>query len=186
MSEEKELEEKSEPEEPKWYVIHTYSDYENKVKNGIEAAVDNRNMSDQILEVRVPTQEVTETRNGKTVTTEKKLFPGYVIVYMYMNDETWYVIRNTRGVTGFVGPESKPIPLSEKELTNMGLNERPVTIEAFEPGDYINVVKGPLEGFTGVVKEVLPSLMRVKANLTIFGRETLTELDFNQIKKKVD
>lgn len=173
----------TEAKEPKWYVIHTYSDYENKVKSGIEAAVDNRNLGDQILEVRVPTQDVTETKNGKSVVTKKKLFPGYVIVYMIMSDEAWYVIRNTRGVTGFVGPESKPIPLSDGELKKMGLNEEPVTIEEFQAGDTIDVVEGPLEGFSGVIEEVTPTLSKVWVNLNIFGRETPTELGFDQIKK---
>lgn len=170
-------------EEPQWYVVHTYSGYENKVKDAIDAAVDNRDMRDQILETRVPTQEVIEKKNGKTVVTEKKLFPGYVMVKMYMNDDNWYIIRETRGVTGFVGPGAEPIPLSEEELEAMGLHERPVELQEFEVGDEITVIEGPLEGFTGIIDEVVPGQSKVRVNLSMFGRQTPTELEFDQIHK---
>ncbi len=168
-------------DEPQWYVAHTYSGYENKVKAGIEATVDNRNMNDQIIEVVVPTQEVVEKKDGKTSVKERKIFPGYVIIKMFMTDESWYVVRNTRGVTGFVGPASKPVPLTEDELKNMGIILKPVVEVAYKPGDTITVIDGPLEGFSGVIEEVNAEKSKVKVNLSMFGRETPTELEFEQI-----
>jgi transcriptional antiterminator NusG len=168
-------------DEPQWYVAHTYSGYENKVKAGIEAAVENRNMGDEIIEVKVPVQEVVEKKDGKTTVKEKKIFPGYVIIKMFMTDESWYVVRNTRGVTGFVGPASKPVPLSEQELEAMGIKERPVIKVEFSVGDQITVIDGPLEGFSGTIEEVHPEKSKVKVNLSMFGRETPTELEFEQI-----
>ncbi len=170
-------------DEPHWYVLHTYSGYENRVKDGIEAAINNRDLNDEILEIRIPTREVVENRDGKTVVSEKKLFPGYVMVRMYLSDDVWYLIRNTRGVTGFVGPEAKPIPLKEEELMNMGLMERPQVIPEFEVGDIITVVNGPLEGFSGPIEEVMPGQGKVRVNVSMFGRQTPTEFEFSQIKK---
>lgn len=170
-------------EEPKWYVVHTYSGYENKVKDAIDATVDNRDMRDQILEIRVPTREVTVIKDGKSKVTEKKLFPGYVMVNMYMNDDAWYVIRNTRGVTGFVGPGADPIPLTEEELRAMGLLEAAVVLPEFEVGDEITVIEGPLRGNSGIIDEVITAQSKVRASLSMFGRQTPTELEFSQIRK---
>ncbi len=170
-------------DKPQWYVLHTYSGYENKVKEAIEAAVNNRDMSDAILEIRIPMREVVEKKDGKTVVSEKKLFPGYVLVNMYLSDEVWYLIRNTRGITGFVGPEAKPIPLKDKELVRMGLTKEPEVIPEFRVGDEITVTEGPLEGFSGFIDEIMTGQAKVRVNLSMFGRPTPTELDFDQIKK---
>lgn len=174
--------------DPHWYVIHTYSGYENRVKDGIEKTVKNRNMSDKILDIRVPTREVTETKNGKTTVSEKKIFPGYVMIKMFLDNKLWYVIRNTRGVTGFVGPGAEPKPLDESELVSMGLISEPieeatVILEDFKVGDSITVIDGPLEGFSGLIDEVFPGQAKVRVNLSMFGRQTPTELEFKQIKK---
>jgi transcriptional antiterminator NusG len=169
-------------DQAQWYVAHTYSGYENKVKASIEATVENRNMEDLILQVQVPVQEVVETKDGKRVTREKKLFPGYVMIEMFMTDESWYVVRNTRGVTGFVGPASKPVPLSKNELKSMGIKQQTIKID-LEVGDQIKVVAGPLEGFAGVIEEINLEKSKVKVNISMFGRETPAELDFEQIEK---
>ena len=165
-----------------WYGAHTYSGYENKVKASIEATVENRHMEDQILEVQVPVQEVVETKDGKRVIREKKLFPGYVMVKMFMTDDSWYVVRNTRGVTGFVGPASKPVPLTKAELKNMGIKQQAIQID-LEVGDEVNVVDGPFEGFAGIIEEINLEKSKVKVNISMFGRETPTELEFEQIQK---
>lgn len=169
-------------EEAHWYVAHTYSGYENKVKASIEATVENRHMEDIVLEVSVPTQEVTEMKDGKRITKEKKLFPGYVIVHMIMTDESWYVVRNTRGVTGFVGPASKPVPLSQAELKSMGIKRQSIEVD-FAVGDEVVVTHGPFESFSGLIEEINMEKSKVKVNLSMFGRETPTELDFEDIKK---
>jgi len=169
-------------EEAKWYVVHTYSGYENKVKSSIEMLVENRKLHDQILEVIVPLHRVFEEKNGMRKEVEKKLFPGYVLLKMFMNDETWYVVRNTRGVTGFVGPGSKPVPLSEAEIRAMGIDL--TVIEVFvEVGNTVAVIDGPFEGSVGIVKEVHDHKRTVIVNLSIFGRETPVELDFGKIQK---
>ena len=169
-------------EEAKWYVVHTYSGYENKVKGSIEKLVENRKLHDQIEEVIVPIHKVYEEKNGARKEVEKKLFPGYVLLKMHMNDETWYVVRNTRGVTGFVGPGSKPVPLSEAEIRAMGIDL--TVVELFvEVGDTVTVVDGPFEGSVGVVKEVHDHKRTVIVNLSIFGRETPVELDYSKIQK---
>ena len=169
-------------DQAQWYVAHTYSGYENNVKASIEATVEIRNMEDLILQVQVPVQEVVETKDGKRVIREKKLYPGYVLIEMYMTDESWYVVRNTRGVTGFVGPASKPVPLSKAELKGMGIKQATVTID-LEVGDEVKVVDGPLEGFAGLVEEINMERSKVKVNISMFGRETPTELEFEQIEK---
>lgn len=168
--------------EAKWYVAHTYSGYENKVKANIDATVENRNMSELIHEVYVPMQDVEEFKNGKKKVTQKKIFPGYVLVKMTMTDESWYVVRNTRGVTGFVGPASKPVPLSKSELKNMGIREKQPRID-LEIGDQVEVKDGPLQGFSGFVEEINYEKHKVKVNISMFGRETPAELEFNQIAK---
>ena len=169
-------------DQAQWYVAHTYSGYENKVKASIEATVENRNMEDLILEVQVPVQEIVESKNGKRVVKEKKLFPGYVMIKMFMTDDSWYVVRNTRGVTGFVGPASKPVPLSKGELKSMGIRQQRVEI-SMQVGEEVKVTEGPLEGFTGIIEEVHPEKSKVKVNVSMFGRETLAELGFEQIEK---
>ena len=174
--------ENNQEEQVEWYVAHTYSGYENKVKASIEATVENRNMEELILEVQVPVQEVVERKDGKTTVKEKKLFPGYVIIKMQMTDDSWYVVRNTRGVTGFVGPASKPVPLTQEELKKMGIRKQRVEIQ-LEIGEEIKVIEGPLEGFTGVIEEIQPDRSKVKVNVSMFGRETPAELDFEQIEK---
>ncbi len=169
-------------EEAKWYVVHTYSGYENKVKGSIEKLVENRKLHDQILEVVVPLHKVYEEKNGARKEVEKKLFPGYVLLKMFMNDETWYVVRNTRGVTGFVGPGSKPVPLSEAEIRTMGIEL--TVVELFvELGDTVTVIDGPFEGSVGVIKEVHDHKRTVIVHLSIFGRETPVELDYSKIQK---
>jgi transcriptional antiterminator NusG len=169
-------------EEAKWYVVHTYSGYENKVKANIEKLVENRKLHDQIAEVVVPLYKVLEDKNGVRKEVEKKVFPGYVVIKMFMNDETWYVVRNTRGVTGFVGPGSKPVPLSEEEIKVMGIHLETLEID-IQIGDSVRVTDGPFEGSVGLVKEIHEHKRTVIVNLSIFGRETPVELDFSKMEK---
>lgn len=181
-------------DEAKWYVVHTYSGYEKKVKANIDKAIENRHLEDQILEVRVPMQEMFEVKNGVQKLTQKKLFPGYVLINMIMNDDTWYVVRNTRGVTGFVGPGSKPVPLSEEEMIPLGIGTagaskpsqtaKPKVMVEYEPGDMIVVVAGAWEGTDGVITAVNPQKQTVTINVELFGRETPVEIGFLEIKKK--
>ncbi len=168
--------------EAKWYVAHTYSGYENNVKGTIEKTIENRNMKDQILEVTVPMYEVTEEKNGKKKTTLKKVFPGYVLLKMILNDDTWFVVRNTRGVTSFVGPGSKPVPLSDDEVIKMGIESETIEVD-FEIGDYVEITSGLFEGTTSLIKDINIKKRTVVVNITVFGRETPTELDFSQVKK---
>lgn len=169
-------------EEAKWYVVHTYSGYENKVKANIEKLVENRKLHDQIVEVIVPLHKVLEDKNGMRKEVEKKLFPGYVLLKMFMNDDTWYVVRNTRGVTGFVGPGSKPVPLSENEIKAMGIDLEIFQIDV-EIGDSVRVTDGPFEGSVGVVKEIHEHKRTLIVNLSIFGRETPVELELSKLEK---
>lgn len=169
-------------EKAKWYVVHTYSGHENKVKANIEKLVENRGMEEVINEIVVPTEEKIEVKNGKKKTKLKKIFPGYVLVKMIMNDESWYVVRNTRGVTGFVGPGSKPIPLSDDEVKNMGIEE-PVAEIDIVVGDTVKVISGPFESFIGVVKGINLEKQILKVLISMFGRETPVELDFTQVEK---
>jgi len=169
-------------QEAKWYVVHTYSGHENKVKANIEKIVENRGMDDVILEVSVPTEEVVEVKDGKKKTKLKKTFPGYCIVKMIMTDASWYVIRNTRGVTGFVGPGSKPVPLTDEEVVTMGIEKKVINIDV-EVGDTIRVISGPFESFVGNVEEINYERQSLKALISMFGRETPVELEFGQVKK---
>jgi transcriptional antiterminator NusG len=169
-------------EKAKWYVVHTYSGHENKVKANIEKIVENRGMEEVIHEVLVPTEDVVEIKNGKKKVKQKKVFPGYVIVNMIMNDESWYVVRNTRGVTGFVGPGSKPIPLTDEEVKNMGITQPAPQIDVVV-GDTIKVTSGPFESFMGVVKGINLEKHTMKVLISMFGRETPVELDFTQVQK---
>ena len=172
----------SEVENAKWYVVHTYSGYENKVKADIEKTIENRKLQDQILEVSVPVEETIEVRNGVQKAVQRKMFPGYVLLNMIMNDATWYVVRNTRGVTGFVGPGSKPVPLTDAEMLSLGINKGPVTLE-FSEGDTVAVIKGVWEGTAGVIKRIDENRQTVTINVDMFGRETPVELDFTEVKK---
>ncbi|QXM07298.1 transcription termination/antitermination protein NusG [Crassaminicella indica] len=169
-------------EKPKWYVVHTYSGHENKVKANIEKLVENRGMEDIISEIVVPTEEKIEVKNGKKKSKQKKIFPGYVLIKMIMNDESWYVVRNTRGVTGFVGPGSKPIPLSDEEVKKMGIEEPVAEIDVVV-GDTVKVISGPFESFIGVVKGINLERQILKVLISMFGRETPVELDFAQVEK---
>ena len=168
-------------EEHKWYVIHTYSGYENKVKANLEKIIENRNLHDFISQVEVPLQEVTELKNGQKKTVMRKVFPGYVLVKMIMNDDMWSVVRNTRGVTSFVGPGSKPSPLTESEVRVMGVNV--VEKIDLEVGESVKIISGPFENSIGIVSEINQSKHSVIVNLSVFGRETPVELDFYQIQK---
>jgi transcriptional antiterminator NusG len=167
--------------EAKWYVAHTYSGYENKVKADIEKTIENRNMQDVIQEISVPMEEVVEIKDDKKKTVMRKVFPGYVIIKMIMTDESWYVVRNCRGVTGFVGPGSKPVPLTEEEIAAIGLEKKVVTCD-FQVGDSIRVKYGPLEGFVGSIEAIVLDKQKIKAKISMFGRDTDVELEFNQVE----
>lgn len=169
-------------EEAKWYVVHTYSGYENKVKANIEKVVENRSMQEYILDVVVPMEEQIEIKDGKKKATLKKVFPGYVLVKMIMSDESWYVVRNTRGVTGFVGPGSKPVPLTDDEVKTMGVEEFAPVVD-YEVGDNVRVISGPLENFIGIVEEINMEKKKVRVSVSMFGRETPVELELVQIQK---
>ena len=165
-----------------WYVVHTYSGYENKVANDLVKTVENNGMGDLIQEVTVPVEEVVEIRNGKPHTIQHKLFPGYVLVKMIKTTETWYVVRNTRGCTGFVGPASKPVPLTAEEVEKMGVEKAaPLTVD-FNVGDTVQITAGPLEGFMGLVEGIDTESFKVKLKVNMFGRETPAEVDIAQVE----
>ncbi len=169
--------------EAKWYVVHTYSGYENKVKANIEKTIENnKELGERILEVRVPMQEVVEVKNGVKKTVQKKMFPGYVLLNMIMDDDTWYVVRNTRGVTGFVGPGSKAVPLTEAEMKPLGIKSDSVSID-FEEGDSIAVVAGVWKDTIGVVQKLDYSKQTATINVELFGRETPVEISFAEVRK---
>ena len=168
----------------KWYVAHTYSGYENKVMTDIQKTVENRNMADIIQEIRVPMEEVIEMKDNQKKVVERKIYPGYVMVKMVMTDERWYVVRNTRGVTGFVGPGSSPVPLTEAEVEGMGLERTTIELD-FATGDNIRVKYGPLEGFVGVITEIQMDKKKIRAKVSMFGRDTDVELEFNQVEALV-
>ena len=167
----------------KWYVVHTYSGYENKVKTDLEKTIENRHLENEILEVRVPMQEVTEVKEGggrKTV--NKKMFPGYVLINMVMNDATWYVVRNTRGVTGFVGPGSKPVPLEDAEMKPLGIKTENVVIN-FEVGDTVSGIAGVWKGTVGVVQRMDMNKQTATITVELFERETPVEISFDEINR---
>ena len=168
--------------EANWYVVHTYSGYENKVKANIEKTIENRHLEDQILEVRVPMQDVVEMKNGARKQVQKKMFPGYVLIHMIMNDDTWYVVRNTRGVTGFVGPGSKPVPLTEAEMKPLGIKTENVSID-FSEGDTIVVVAGAWKDTVGAVQKIDYNKQTVIINVELFGRDTPVEISFAEVRK---
>lgn len=170
--------------EAKWYVVHTYSGYENKVKANIEKTIENnKHLAEQILEVRVPMEEVVEVKNGVKKTVMRKLFPGYVLLNMDMNDDTWYVVRNTRGVTGFVGPGSKPVPLTEAEMKPLGIKSSEKVTVDFEEGDSVAVVAGVWKDTIGVVQKMDYSKQTATINVELFNRETPVEISFAEIRK---
>jgi transcriptional antiterminator NusG len=166
-------------EEAKWYVVHTYSGYENKVASNLEKTVENRQLNDLIQEIRVPTETVTEIKDNKRREVERKIFPGYVLVKMILTDESWYVVRNIRGCTGFVGPSSKPIPLTGDEVAKLGVEQKEVEV-SYDVGDSVHIIDGPLEGFVGTVEEVDVDKNRVRVTVSMFGRKTPVELELNQ------
>ena len=167
-------------DEARWYVVHTYSGYENKVASNLEKTVENRQLQELIQEIRVPTETVTEiTEAGKRKEVERKIFPGYVIVKMIMTYESWYAVRNIRGCTGFVGPSSKPVPLTEEEVARLGIEKRSIEV-SYQVGDSVNIVDGPLEGFIGVVEEMDVEKNRIRVVVSMFGRDTPVELELDQ------
>ncbi len=168
--------------EAHWYVVHTYSGYENKVKVDIEKTIENRGLQDQILEVSVPMQSVVELKNGVEKKADKKMFPGYVLINMVMNDDTWYVVRNTRGVTGFVGPGSKPVPLTEEEMASLGFKGEDVQMD-YEVGDMVVVTAGAWKDTVGAIKFINETKKTITINVEMFGRETPVELNFTEVKK---
>lgn len=171
--------------EAKWYVVHTYSGYENKVKTTIEKTIENRHLEDQILEVRVPMIDVMEMKdNGQRQRVSRKMFPSYVLVNMIMNDDTWYVVRNTRGVTGFVGPGSKPVPLTPEEMRPLGIKQDEKVLVNFDVGDLITVIGGVWADTKGVIKEMNPSKETVTINIELFGRETPVEISYTDVRKE--
>ena len=165
----------------KWYVIHTYSGYENAVKTSIEKFVTGRGMEDMILRMEIPMETVTEvTDSGATKEVERKVFPGYVLIKMVMTDDTWHLVRNVRGVTGFVGSANKPIPLTEEEVLAMGMEKHEIVVK-YGVGDHVRIMDGPLASFTGVVEEIEPEKNRGSVMGSMFGRETPVELELDQV-----
>ena len=166
----------------KWYVIHTYSGYENAVKSSIEKFVAGRGMEDMILRMEIPMETVTEvTDSGASKEVERKVFPGYVLITMVMTDDTWHLVRNVRGVTGFVGSANKPIPLTEEEVLAMGMEKHEIVVQ-YQVGDHVKIVDGPLASFTGVVEEIEPEKNRVSVMVSMFGRETPVDLELDQVE----
>ena len=167
---------------PRWYVIHTYSGYENKVKTDLEKTVKNRELEDYFFEIVVPMEEQIEIKEGKRNTKLKKVFPGYVLIKMIVTDSTWYIVRNTRGVTGFVGSGTNPIPLTDDEIRAMGFENVPVNID-YDVKDSVKIIGGALEGFVGTVEEINKEKGKIKVVVSMFGRETPVELEFSQVQK---
>ena len=169
-------------DEAKWYVVHTYSGYENKVASNLEKTVENHSLQNLIFEIRVPTEKVTEVAaNGKTKEVERKIFPGYVIGKMILTDESWYAVRNIRGCTGFVGPSSKPIPLTDEEVERLGVETRNVEV-SYNVGDSVQITDGPLEGFIGTVEEIDVDKNLIRVMVSMFGRETPVDLELDQVE----
>ena len=167
---------------PKWYVVHTYSGYENKVKTDLEKTIKNRELEDYFFDIIVPMEEQIEIKDGKRKANLKKVFPGYVLVKMIVTEESWYIVRNTRGVTGFVGSGTDPIPLTNEEIRNMGFETTVINVD-YDVNDSVKVVNGPLSGFIGTVQEINKEKNKVKVMVSMFGRETPVELEFSQVEK---
>lgn len=172
-------------EEAKWYVIHTYSGYENKVADNIKKVVENRKLQHLIQDVMIPTETVTEVKDNKTREVERKIYPCYVFVKMVMNDESWYVVRNTRGVTSFVGPGSKPVPLTDKEVEMMGVEKKTVVVD-YQVGDHVTITDGPFADFVGTIEAINAEENSVRVVISMFGRETPIDLELNQVESLVD
>ena len=168
-------------EEARWYVVHTYSGYENAVATTIEKAAENRKMQDLILELKIPTEMVTEIHDSQPKTVERKIFPGYVLIKMVMTDVSWHLVRNVRGVTGFVGSANKAVPLTEEEIESLGFEKHEIIV-GYEVGSTVKVIDGPLQGFLGTVDEIEEDKSRVRVIVSMFGRETPVDLDFDQIE----
>ncbi len=169
-------------ENPCWYILHTYSGYESMVKDSLERLIENNNLQSMIFDVKIPMEQTIEEKNGKRKIVERKLLPCYVFIKMIYSNQIWYLVTNTRGVTGFVGPQGRPIPMKEAEIRKMRLEE--VLIDAdFGVGDKIRVVSGPLEGFEGVITELNPAAQKAKVNIQMFGRNTDVEVEFIQVQK---
>jgi len=169
-------------DEAKWYVVHTFSGYENKVATNLETIVENRHLQDWIHEVRVPTETVVEIKDNQRKEVERKIFPGYVLVKMVMSDDSWFVVRNVRGCTGFVGPNGKPVPLTEAEIAALGVEKKEIVVD-YAVGDTVNIVDGPLENFTGIVEEIDREKNMVRVTISMFGRETSVELELDQAER---
>ena len=170
--------------DPRWYVVHTYSGYENKVKTDLEKTVKNRELEDYFFEIIVPMEEQIEIKNGKKKTNLKKVFPGYVLIKMIVTEATWYIVRNTRGVTGFVGSGTDPIPLTEQEIRQMGFEIQNVNVD-YVQGDSVSIIGGSFDGYVGTVQEINKDKHKVKVLVSMFGRETPIEVDFSQVTKIV-
>ena len=169
-------------DEAKWSVVHTFSGYENKVATNLETIVENRHLQDWIHEVRVPTETVVEIKDNQRKEVERKIFPGYVLVKMVMSDESWFVVRNVRGCTGFVGPNGKPVPLTEAEIAALGVEKKEIVVD-YEVGDTVSIVDGPLENFTGVVEAIDREKDAVRVTISMLGRETSVELELDQVER---
>lgn len=169
--------------EPLWYVVHTYSGYENKVKTSLEKVIENRGMQDYFFEIVIPMLEEVEIHDGVEKSALKKIFPGYILVKMCMTDETWYSVRNIRGVTGFAGFTNKPIPLTEEEIYALGVDKDVKPVMDYAVNDSVRIISGPLENFTGVVESINPEKCQVKVLVSMFGREISAELDYSQIQR---
>lgn len=167
--------------EARWYVVHTYSGYENKVASNLETTVENRNLGHLIQEIRVPTEKVTEIKDNKSREVERKVFPGYVIVKMIMNDDSWYIVRNIRGCTGFVGSSSKPVPLTDEEVERLGVEIKNVEVD-YNVGDSVRIIDGPFDDSVGIVDELNKEKNSVRVIIHMFGRETPVELELNQVE----
>ena len=171
-------------EEAKWYVVHTYSGYENKVASILEKAIENQNLGEMIREVKVPTETVVEIKDGKEREVERKIFPGYVLVKMVLNDRSWYIVRNVRGCTGFVGPSTKPIPLTEEEVKKLGVEVKTVKL-SYKVGESVKIIDGPLKNMVGTVTKIDTENKLVEVTVSMFGRETPAELELGQIEPAV-
>ena len=167
---------------PRWYVVHTYSGYENKVKADLEKTIKNRELEDFFFDIIVPMEEQIEIKDGQKKTNLKKVFPGYVLVKMIVTEQTWYIVRNTRGVTSFVGSGTDPIPLTDEEIRKMGFENVPVKID-YVVDDNVKILGGPWDGYTGIVKEIKKDKSKVVVLVSMFGRETPVELEFSQVQK---
>ena len=167
---------------PRWYVVHTYSGYENKVKTDLEKTVKNRELEEYFFDIIVPMEEQIEIKDGKKKTNIKKVFPGYVLIKMIVTEETWYIVRNTRGVTGFVGSGTDPIPLTDEEIRKMGFEDIAINVD-YNVNENVQILGGPLNGYTGIVQEINKEKNKVKVLVSMFGRETPVELEFSQVQK---